>query len=338
MGKGKNSKRPSGQKSGGQRPKETAQQGGTSPTTLLAAGAVVLVVALVGYLQASAGSGCTDPSALNYNPDATRDNGSCEGSMYSLSGVYEVQTKAAGEDLQACGMEFDVMGTTSLVKDVVPGSAAWVAEVQVADELLALRDEQSLLVVSGRGKGGLMEAVYKTVDARVGSTLTWVLRKATETGMADAMLGATFDENEQVLPSLDLWQESRQREWSAEDTQTRAFANPDRDDLRWCNDLTPSDPSVAELSGRYVLAELGARAEGRLRSVVVGRGADAKFDVEITVHPTNLGYDIPVVAAIRLPTKTQCCAYNMVTSKYAYSEIKVGDEVLSIGALPDYLS
>ena len=114
---------------------------------------------------AGSGSGCTDPSAINFDPHATRDDGSCVGSIYSLSGVYEVKTIAAGEDLQRAsgGMEFDVMGMNSLVKEVAPGSIAWTAGVQVVDELLAMRDEDSLLVISGRGKAGLMEAVYKTV-------------------------------------------------------------------------------------------------------------------------------------------------------------------------------
>ena len=77
-----------------------------------------------------------DATAVNFDPRATRDDGSCVGSLYSLSGVYEVHTVAAGEDLSSSsgGMEFDVMGTNSLVKDVKPGSLAWTDEVQVADE------------------------------------------------------------------------------------------------------------------------------------------------------------------------------------------------------------
>ncbi len=225
------------------------------------------------------------------------------------------------------------MGTNSLVKDVKPGSTAWTSDVQIADELLAMRDEDSLLVISGRGKAGLMEAVYKTVDARVGSKLTWVLRKATETGMADAMLSSTFDENELVLPDPEVWQGTHQRQWSIENTQTRAFANPDRPDLHWCQALTSSDPSVAELNGRYVLAQLSARAEGRLRSVKVGRDAAGSFDVEVKLRATSSGYDIALVTEVRTPAKTQCCEIGMETSRFAYAEIKVGDEVLSIGEL-----
>ena len=294
------------------------------------------VVCLFGLMRlAGSGSGCTDPSAINFDPHATRDDGSCVGSIYSLSGVYEVKTIAAGEDLQRAsgGMEFDVMGMNSLVKEVAPGSIAWTAGVQVVDELLAMRDEDSLLVISGRGKAGLMEAVYKTVDARIGSKLTWVLRKASETGMADAMLASAFDENEIVLPAAEVWRETRKREWSVTDTETRAFANPDRPDLQWCQKLTSADPSVAELNGRYVLAQLSARAEGRLRSVRVGRDAEGSFDVEVKLQRTTSDYDIAVVTAIREPTKTRCCSYAMETSKFAYSDIKVGDEVLSIGAL-----
>ena len=44
---------------------------------------------MTGLLPAS---GCTDASALNFNHQASHDDGSCVGSMYDLSGVYEVRT------------------------------------------------------------------------------------------------------------------------------------------------------------------------------------------------------------------------------------------------------
>lgn len=136
------------------------------------------VVGVCLYVLLKLVSGCTDASAINYDPRATRDDGSCVGSVYSLSGVYEFHTTAAGADLESGsgGIEFDVMSSNALVKDVKPGSDAWVAEVQVADELLAMRDEISMLVVSGRGAAGLKQAVYKTAEAPIGLCLkqyTW---------------------------------------------------------------------------------------------------------------------------------------------------------------------
>lgn len=299
---------------------------------LLGGGAVA--VCLFALLRFS-GSGCTDASAVNYDPRATRDDGSCVGSIYSLSGVYELETTADGEDLESGsgGLEFDIMGTNAFVKDVKPGSDAWIAEVQVADELLAMRDEDSMLVIAGRGKEGLMEAIYKTVGARVGSKLTWVLRKATETGMADAISSSYFDENEMVIPAVSVWQKTHRRQWSIEDAETPAFANPKRPDLYWCGALTSADPTVAGLSGRTVLSELSAQAEGRLRKVKVGRDAAGSLDVVVKSQPSNIGFDIVLVTEVRLPKKTQCCSYSMQTSRYAYSDIKVGDEVLSIGKI-----
>ena len=84
-------------------------------------------------------------------------------------------------------MEFDLVGNYVGVTSVSPTGHPAQFGVKVADELLAMRDGASdTVLVSGRGQAGLVEAVHKTVEAQPGSTLTWVMRHATNSGMSEA--------------------------------------------------------------------------------------------------------------------------------------------------------
>ena len=87
------------------------------------------------------------------------------------------------------------------------------------------------------------------------------------------------DEAEQVLPTLTAWQNRKpSSRWSNTAASQPAF---DRADLNWCRDQARSDPTVEEFSGRAVLSQLSASAEGRLRKVAVGRQNDGTLDVEV---------------------------------------------------------
>ena len=163
---------------------ETSGPGGGPAATAAAATSAVVLAAFAVLLRS--GGGCTDVSALNYSPHATRDDGSCVGSMYELSGVFEVKTVVPLQK-SALGMEFDLVGNYVGVKSVSPMGHPAQFGVKVADELLAIRDGASdTVLVSGRGKAGLVEAEHKTAEARPGSTLTWVMRHGTDSGMSEA--------------------------------------------------------------------------------------------------------------------------------------------------------
>ena len=130
--------------------------------------------------------GCTDVSALNYAPAATADDGTCVGSMYELSGVFEFQTTAAAapKQLEAIGIEFeaDMQMQMVIVNKVSPGSVAASSGVRAGDELLAMKDASSVVLVSSRGYSGAINAVQAVMGAWPGTPLRWVLRHAAALG------------------------------------------------------------------------------------------------------------------------------------------------------------
>ena len=311
-------------------PSRKRQPGSASACSplLLAFAGLSLALAAALLLSAGGGPGCTDVSALNFDAAATRDDGSCVGSMYDLAGVFEVQT-AAGADpnqLQAIGMEFDVNRAQqmTLITKVEPGSAPSLSGARAGDELLALRDATSTVLVSARGKTGIVDAVRNVMEARPGSTLTWVLRHAAAAdGIEDIDL--TFEqETIEVMPPLEAWEEAQApRDWSDDHARQPAF--PGRDDLQWCR-AARQNLRRESFNGRFVLASLAAAAEGRLLRSVIGRDERGQFQVTAAVQKADGGDDVVVVNSILPPTKTACCSWGMA-STYEFSP---GDEVLAI--------
>ena len=97
--------------------------------------------------------------------------------------------------------------------------------------------------------------------------------------MAHRFVESFFVEAEQVVPTLKAWRDRKlSSRWSNTAASQPAF---DRADLNWCRDQARSDPTVEEFSGRAVLSQLSASAEGRLRKVAVGRQNDGTLDVEV---------------------------------------------------------
>ena len=172
------------------RGKKQSERGGGGGYLQVAAAALVLLTGLWAAINMSAaywgGRGCTDVSALNFQPSATVDDGSCIASMYEQSGVFEFQTKAAAEpgQIEAIGMEFEhkVPQQMVVVTKVNPGSAAASSGVRAGDELLALKDQKTTVLVSSRGNTGVLSAVQHVMGARPGTQLTWVLRHAAALG------------------------------------------------------------------------------------------------------------------------------------------------------------
>ena len=72
--------------------------------------------------------GCTDETALNYNGDATSDDGSC---LYPVAGCMDTLAlnfnPAAVEDDGSCQYPIDCSGLTSVLVEVTDGS--WPSEV-----------------------------------------------------------------------------------------------------------------------------------------------------------------------------------------------------------------
>ena len=80
--------------------KNSSSDGDTCSPSVLTAAAAVLALTGALLFAGSDSPGCNDVSALNYSPQATSDDGSCIGSMYELSGVFEVQTIAGADPNQ----------------------------------------------------------------------------------------------------------------------------------------------------------------------------------------------------------------------------------------------
>jgi hypothetical protein len=95
--------------------KERANRGASGGANYAWVAAALVGVLAVGFVLSGfwGTRGCTDVSALNYAPAATADDGTCVGSMYDLSGVFEFQTTAAAapKQLEAIGIEFDAVDT-----------------------------------------------------------------------------------------------------------------------------------------------------------------------------------------------------------------------------------
>ena len=149
---------------------------------------VAAVVVLLGVLWAAfwGERGCTEMSALNFNPGATVDDGTCVGSMYDQTGVFEFQTTAAAapKQLEAIGIEFEhnVGQQMVVVTKVTSGSVAASNGVRQGDELLAVKDKATTILVSSRGQVGTINAVQHVMGAWPGTPLTWVLRHAAALG------------------------------------------------------------------------------------------------------------------------------------------------------------
>lgn len=301
----------------------------------MVAAAAAMVLAVV-YFFASAGvSGCTDASALNFSPHATVDDGSCVGSMYDLPGVFEYRHAAGAADrqLEAIGIEIDFNPAQSmaLITKVLPGSGASESGARAGDELLALKvtsqvtGKTDTVLVSTRGRTGVIDAVRRVMDTPPGAPLAWVLRHASANGGIED-IDLTFESSTiEVLPPLDAWveqQEVEAAEWG--NRKAREAALSSREDLQWCR----SSVKQEDMNGWYTLATLGD-VDQRVVHVPVGfKGIG--FDLTAAVTPTNRGYNrTEVTKILRTPKKLACCSFNMASAG-SYEDIKVGDEVLSI--------
>ncbi len=165
------------------RGKKQQQKGGGGGDVHMQAAGGVLVLVIGMWASGLGGSrGCTDLSALNFDPSATVDSGACIGSMYDASGVFEYQTTgaAAPKQLEAIGIEFEHRPGQQMVvvTKVTPGSIAAENGVRAGDELLAVKDPSKTVLVSSRGHSGTIDAVQHVMATWPGTQLTWVLRHA----------------------------------------------------------------------------------------------------------------------------------------------------------------
>lgn len=308
--------------------------GGGSSGVLLTGGTAAALAVLYMAYSGFGRDGCMDASAINFSPLATVDDGSCVGSMYDLEGVFEYQhtAGAAERQLEAIGIEFDAHQAQQmvLITKVIPGSVASESGTRAGDELLALKvtsqvtGKTDTVLISARGRTGVIDAVRRVMATPPGARLAWVLRHASANGGIED-IDLTFEASTiEVMPPLDMWveqQEVEAAEWA--DRKARQVALSAREDLRWCRSTTIRE----SVNGWYTLAILGD-IEQRIIRVPVGFN-NGHFDLAAAVTPTQRGYNRTEVTGVQAPKKLACCSFSMATSG-SYEDIKVGDEILAI--------